>query len=235
MKYNLIIQKPDNLSILLWSLLFYQVNFKIDLFILIISYFFSDYTLTLYHLFLDQKQSLNNQNIIIKKLAKIFQKHHETPTDLLKYNNNSDIIGFLYRSLFIPIIILGSLKIINIKNDKIILLIIYHSFFSYLGMVNHYFCHAKTHMSELTNFNFQYRIFELLQNLNLLPTNKYHQIHHQTLNDNFNLTNGLHKLYIKIYNYSGKNYNLLKFLFYFTNHLSIIYIYLAIKTIQKLF
>jgi len=234
MKYKLIIQKPDNLSILLWSLLFYLVNFKIDYLILILSYIFTDYVLTLYHLFLDQPESKSNQVNLIKNLAKNFQNHHEIPADLI-LRNHLDDVKFLYRAVFIPIIIFYYLKIINIKNDKVVLSFIYQSFFSFLGLTNHYFCHAKTHKADLKSINFQYRTFELLQNLNLLPTNKYHQLHHDKLNDNFNLINGLHKLYIKIYNNSGKNYNLLKYLFYFTNQLSIIYIYLIIKTIQKLF
>ena len=234
MKYDLKLQKPDNLSILLFIIIFYQVSFKINWLILILSYFIVDYTLTLYHLFLDQPESKSNQAKLIKNLAEKFQEHHNNPANLI-LSNHLDDVKFLYRSIFIPIIILGYLKIINIKNDKVVLLYIYQSFFGFLGLANHYFCHAKTHKADLKSINYQYKTFEMLQNLKLLPNNKYHQLHHEKLNDNYNFTYGLHKLYIKIYNYSGKNYNLLKYLFYFTNHLSIIYIYLVIKTIQKLF
>jgi hypothetical protein len=59
MPVNLVIQKPDNLNLILLTLLMLKttkIPIKNHLIILLISYLYCDYWMFLLHLFLDQKK-----------------------------------------------------------------------------------------------------------------------------------------------------------------------------------
>jgi hypothetical protein len=210
MKFDLIIQKPSFINIVLF--LFCSVFLiKLKLFtiiILVFSYLYTDFTFFIMHLYLDQSKTLDSKINLIKNLAIDFQNHHLNPKDFLNYNSVSKI-DILNSLVLIPNSIFLLLKLINVYNlsnseEYILLFFLFISLFSFIALANHYFCHAITHQDELNKKNNQFKIFKFLQDNNFLPNSKFHKKHHEDEVMNYDFLNGFSKFYLQIFNLNDK-------------------------------
>jgi len=232
MPINLVIQKPDNLNLILLTLLMLKttkITAKNHLIIFLISYLYCDYWMFLLHIFLDQKKTQKSNLNVISDLSKIFEEHHQDPKTILTENHVTYIKILMLISLFPQLINNYFFQNHKLYRNVFLLLNYFNLYVSFLGILaamNHYFCHAITHKNKLVKLNFQFKLFSFFQKMKLLPTNEHHRIHHTPPHQkNWNLLNGLNIFYTKMYFLSNKNYNLLSLLFYTTNPMLISWIF----------
>jgi len=231
----LVTQRPSYINLIILSYIFYEIKniFLIDLIIFFFSYIYCDYWLFLLHIFLDQLQTTKSSIQFISILAKSFQEHHLDPKAIIDSNHLSDIDKLLLFSN-LPCFLYMIFYEITDTNSTLIKFSLFTSILGIIASTNHYYCHAITHKSSLIKLNLQYKIFSFLQKKGFLPTNEYHKIHHIPPHEcNWNFLNGNNKFLTYLYLLTEKNYGLLRLLFYFTNPISITWLYFSTQIIKR--
>lgn len=152
-------------------------------YVVVVSYFATDYWLWMLHCFLDRVENLQSAIPKIREYAEKFQDHHARPRHVLTENH----LGEIDLQLFGFSAIALALGAVFGTSASTKLIVAGLCVWGGIGGANHFWGHAANHGYTMPAF------YTLGQRWGLLPTAKHHKKHHTApFEENWNFLNGLH-------------------------------------------
>ncbi|MDF1874285.1 hypothetical protein JHD48_00895 [Sulfurimonas sp. SAG-AH-194-I05] len=151
-------------------------------FIVVVSYFITDFINGLVHLYMDHNEGYNS---FFGPFIASFHLHHKKPeyTDnnlfMIYFNESGPKFWLIFYLLFV--FLLSFLEI----NPVVLSIFILVGFLSSVAEVSHYLCHNSKSKSVL-----------FLQNIGLLLSMKHHKKHHNEDNNGYAFLNGMSDVFI---------------------------------------
>jgi len=160
-------------------------------------YFYTDFWFWGYHCWLDREENTKSRWSYVKRFADDFQCHHDNPSGLTGDNHLASIEGSFVMLMVLAYgaaIVVGTSSVAKLAVSSMLL-------FGSIGILNHYYCHARNHKLVIPSF------FHRAQDIGLLPSHIFHKRHHTAPFDtNWSFLCGLGKVFEFLHATTGSTY-----------------------------